>query len=571
MSADQIPADLEWYYLLRISVSDGLLYYVEARQKPGEEGVQVFDPALALMDRNYAFSVDESLGGILVTRVLRGRVSTSQQMRYITVEHEPCKNPYDPRIEPHTLIAGGLASDLASGLMVEVLKPVHERPLVYKVRVSWDRKRALGFLPPAVKKPLYNKFTAYGPYNLYLRSTSIDDEAWECPDIWVEREPFKGSPGDPDWDPEGHDWDYGWDRTEGRPCFNGDRPVQGRKHRIWARVWRDECPMDAPGVRDGAVRGVVVRLFDLVTPFTGIPTPIGQATCDVKIGGYTDVCFHDPGKGRVWMPSSPNTAWLVVDVNNDRTAEERDSSDNIGRLVAFDYECGCTVAGSPGEEKVPSPVYLQVPVYNPHADRENTIWLGVEVDHGPNKGKADDSVFEISWDTSMQLGPGAKKDIQLTVKPRGDRSWNSIVAEPTRIRVLQYMLYNGSLPSDPKSVPRVPIRGLTYWISLKQAVNLSLEASVEKSGPYSISLEGRVTSATGKKEKCFIDVTGTDGMIVSTKMVDVGTDGTFGTVFGDLIPGTHKATACIVFSKKAAQAWSEPVELVIGDSGELTP
>lgn len=586
MSPDEIPNEIkEWYYLLKIPVSDSLIYYVETRQRSKSPYPQVFDPSINVgdvYDKN--LTDDENWGGVLVTRVLKGTVTTSQQMRFITVKHDPCPNPRTGHIEPHTLSAshGSHGSrDKASGLTIEVLdRPLNARPMVYHVKVTMDRKSATGFLPAAPGDKVKVAINPRSTYDLYIRRQSGGDESWECPDIWIERELIGDKAGE-------HKWDFGWDDVENKPRYNGDRPVQDKKHRVWARIRCDGAPVNADGVPEPEARDVTVVLYDLKPLYDEQPIEIGRATCNVKSDGYTDVCLH-PGKSR-WIPAAQNSLWLVVDISPDKTGSELDSCDNIGRLVIFDKDFCYTIPGSlPEGDESENLIKFDVPVYNPSTVKENNkIWLAYGVDYGTSSLAGDKvpevpatEAFNVKMPEYVLLGPGEKTSLTLEVRPSADYLKNTgINSPPVRIRVLQYLLDPGGLASqyggDPQaadsSVPRVPIRGLTYWVSIKQKVGLSLAADPAGSGPHRILLKGCTIPATGTAERCFIDLTGEDADQAFTHLETTAADGSFQTVFENLVPGTYMAKASIIRSKTAGQTWSKPVQLKINDNGEIVP
>ncbi len=90
---------------------------------------------------------------------------------------------------------GAKAIDLARGLTIEVLEPQNSRPLVYEVRVQWDKD----LIMPATNMPTGG---TPGGFNLRIQQgDKSGDATWESPDIWVERAPYND---------DKHMWDYGW-------------------------------------------------------------------------------------------------------------------------------------------------------------------------------------------------------------------------------------------------------------------------------------------------------------------------------------------------------------------------
>jgi len=69
------------YHLLKIKVAEGLFYYVEVRQRPGAT-TQVFDSNIPLDGATQQ-------GGVVVTKVFTDTVNLNQQLRFITLLHDP--------------------------------------------------------------------------------------------------------------------------------------------------------------------------------------------------------------------------------------------------------------------------------------------------------------------------------------------------------------------------------------------------------------------------------------------------------------------------------------------------
>jgi len=177
------------YHLLRIKVTEGLFYYVEARQRPGRTG-QIFDEGLPLGGAHVP-------GGVVVSRVLAGTINMNQQTRFITLLHPP-----------RALLSGEEAGDPARSLKITVVDDaVETNPLVCRVRVEWAR--------PDDDDP-------DGTFDLRIEP---EDERQQSPDIWIDRIPYGVYDQPPD--------------DQGRPKGNGDKPRPLEINHIWARVHCD--------------------------------------------------------------------------------------------------------------------------------------------------------------------------------------------------------------------------------------------------------------------------------------------------------------------------------------------
>ncbi len=173
-------------HTIRIKVSDGLYYYIEARQRPGATA-QVFDD-------NIPIGSAINQGGIIVTKVLMDTMNNNQQTRFITLLHDPV-----------VLKQGDSAVDPARALTISVTNDnVAARPLVSRVQVAWAQ--AIGDDPS-------------GAFDLSVEPWNSN---YELPDIWIDRAPFGtfDNPND----------------GQGRPTGNGDKPKPLTINQFTARV-----------------------------------------------------------------------------------------------------------------------------------------------------------------------------------------------------------------------------------------------------------------------------------------------------------------------------------------------
>lgn len=186
------------YHVVKIKVSEGLYYYIEARQRP--------DPSATppiLFDGKIPLNGAAHQGGVIVTKVLTGVMNNNQEMRFISLLHDP-----------HVLKKGEVATDPARYLTVTVEDDhVIERPLVCRVKVEWAQ--VIGDTPG-------------GDFDLRV-------EPWnsncQTPDIWVDRPP------------------YGiYDNIDPNTNEPIDRPRVNDKNRFYGRVHCDG-QADAKNVR----------------------------------------------------------------------------------------------------------------------------------------------------------------------------------------------------------------------------------------------------------------------------------------------------------------------------------
>jgi hypothetical protein len=227
------------YHIIKIRVTNGLFYYVEVRQRPGGTS-QVFD-------ENIPLNGATQQGGVIVTKVLTDTVNINQQMRFITLLHDP-----------HVLKQGDIATDPIRAFKLTVVNDhAATNPLVCRVRVEW----AQGI--------------ADDPNGAFDLRVEPWDNNWQTPDIWIDRQLY-GS------------YDQALD-AQGRPQGNGDKPKPGEINHFWARI---HC--------DGTVGANNVRVtFYSITPpgvgDNGNWAPIQTRLININANSYTDVNVN-------WVP-----------------------------------------------------------------------------------------------------------------------------------------------------------------------------------------------------------------------------------------------------------------------------
>lgn len=232
------------FHLVKITVADGLHYYVQARQQPGPTS-QVFDEQIPI-------GAAPNVGGICVTSAVADVLHNNQQTRFLTLLH-------DNRV----LKTGDTAEDPARALKITVVNDnVQSRPLVCRVRVEWAQT------------------VADDPDGAFDLKIEPWDSGWQTPDIWVDRAPFGVFDNPTD--------------SEGRPTNNGDRPRPMETNILNTRVHVS-----------GAMGATDVRVtFYAVTPpgvgDNGNWTPLSMNTIpDIPANGFRDTgCNWTPVVGQ---------------------------------------------------------------------------------------------------------------------------------------------------------------------------------------------------------------------------------------------------------------------------------
>ncbi|WP_066498163.1 IPT/TIG domain-containing protein [Abyssisolibacter fermentans] len=180
------------YHLIRIKISNGLYYFIEVRQRPetSSTNTQIFDENIPLPLGT------TKTGGIIVTKAITDVVNNNQQMRIITLLHDP-----------KVMLKNDVAIDPLRGLKITVVEDeVDTSPLVCKVKVEWAQEIA---------------DTPNGNFDLRIEPWN---EKYETKDIWIDRIPF-GT--------------YDFTDNSGNPTGNGDEPRPLEINRFWARVHND--------------------------------------------------------------------------------------------------------------------------------------------------------------------------------------------------------------------------------------------------------------------------------------------------------------------------------------------
>lgn len=289
------------HHLLKIRVTNGLYYNVEVRQRPGPT-TQIFDDSIPVDGA-------PQQGGVVVTKVLTDTVNMNQQLRFITLLHDPV-----------VLRQGDTAVDPARALKITVLNDhVVDRPLVCRVRVEWAQ--SIGDDPN-------------GRFDLRVDPW---DSGWQTPDIWIDRIPY-GSFDQPN-------------DAEGRPLGNGDKPRPKEVNRLYARIHNDGTDpannvqvtfytVEPPGVGDNGNWA----------PLKTVPVPT------ISSNGHVDVPTN-------WTPVVGKHTCLKAYAGQqlgEITGGNNSAQENVGEFEA-------------PASSVPDPVLMPVAVRNPLKHRTMVI------------------------------------------------------------------------------------------------------------------------------------------------------------------------------------------------------
>ena len=285
------------YHLIKICVTQGLYYYIEVRQRPPNPATQIFDP-------NIPIGTAPQKGGVVVTKVLTDTVNMNQQLRFITLLHDPI-----------VLKQNDVATDPARALKITVINDhVVNTPLVCRVRVEW----AQGI--------------ADDPNGAFDLRVDPWDNNWQTPDIWIDRIPYGA-------------FDQARD-AENRPLGNGDKPRPNEINKFYCRV---HC--------DGSVATQNVRLtFYSVEP-PGVGDNGNWAPLQTKVisninaNNFADVSVD-------WVPVVGRHTCLKAWA--EQQLGEITGGDNAAQENVFDFEAPAS--------SVPDPLIMPVAVRNPLKD-----------------------------------------------------------------------------------------------------------------------------------------------------------------------------------------------------------
>ena len=232
-------------HAIRINVGTGLQYYIEVREKN--------DPASRSYDTN--IPVGPAGGGVIVTKVFTDRVNINQEMRLVTLLHDPI-----------TQETGAIIEDPLRALTITVGSVQSNNPLVISVDVAWAQ--TIGANPE-------------GTFDLEMSQTGV---SWRSDDIWVDRQPWGLTP----------------ETVDGNTVATIEKPRPGEINRLFGQV---RC--------NGADAATNVKLtYYAITPpgvgDNGAWAPIGSKTiANISANGSGDTAIN-------WTPTVGEHTCLKV-------------------------------------------------------------------------------------------------------------------------------------------------------------------------------------------------------------------------------------------------------------------
>lgn len=511
------------YNLLKIAIADGLYYYVEVRQRSmGKvETDQIFDMNINLGTMQRKLSVEENVGGVVVTQVVTlPLVETNQEMRYITLLHNQERLTFEKYAElkdndivdpllPHVLKAGkgneGTASDPLRGIKITAVKPVHDRPLTYKVRVEWNKKQmgiSAGCQP--VKADGGARKGRKGQ-DFWIKRDSSTNESL---DIWVESPPFNG---------DKHVWDYGYDERADRPAYGGDRPVAGVENQVWVKA-RHTGSGDTIGIHVYSISPPGPDMYGNWSPISFISGPVEKGKTAV-FGPIT------------WTPSTENATALTACIDPEDGEPRYDN--NWAQQIVFDIDSEYT-----GNSAIPAKVIIPMALHNP-----------LDVKASAHLKSKNVPGFTVDLPGTIELEAGASKTIDVLIKP---------TQSVNRYKAKMFRFQFDSFVTDGKTDER-PVGSATAWITLKPKADISIEAKASKAKGKPLIISGRVNPTVAGKIHVMIRKSDVNTRYVPPQSTTIGHDGKFHVSFLGLEPGDYTVQAQMVYSKDAAQARSNEV------------
>lgn len=292
-------------HAVKIKVSDGLFYYIEARQRPGTTA-QVFDD-------NIPTGGATNDGGVIVTKVYTDVVNVNQQIRFITLLHDPI-----------VLTAGQSAADPARSLTITVEDDnVSARPVICRTRVQWAQN--IADVPD-------------GSFDLKIEPWDSD---YQTPDIWVDRQPYGvfDNPAD----------------SKGRPTGNGDAPQEDEINHFHARIHNEGAD---------PASNVVVTFYSVEPPGVGDNGNWGPLGPPATIASINNNDHQDISVN--WTPIVDRHTCLKVYIQQ-QLGEVR-GNNNQAQENVFDFEAASSSR--------PDAVVMSTAVRNP-LDRPTVVVMQV--------------------------------------------------------------------------------------------------------------------------------------------------------------------------------------------------
>lgn len=252
------------FHLLKLNAAEGLIYYVEVRQRPGGPNPVIFDANVPVPnDAGHPWE-----GGVIVTKALVNNNHANEQERSVTWLDQRVLQPGDEVI------------DAARQLRLTVVDKSADRPLAYHIRLEWNQ--------PVADDPA-------GTFDLSIAPWTTD--TYTSIDVWVDSPRNNPSPTTAVY--EFHQ-DNPPDNTI--PRLVGDRPWVHHENNIYARIHNT-------GVSDA--RDVYVSFYTTTPPGIG-----DNGSWVLRETKHVDTVAHnsDVRLTSVWIPSVGEHTCIKVDI-----------------------------------------------------------------------------------------------------------------------------------------------------------------------------------------------------------------------------------------------------------------
>lgn len=290
----QDPTGDDTRHLIKLQVTEGLVYYVEVRQRPdpsfGPQGDYVFDENIPLDPSNPPWE-----GGVIIYKSVENNNQSNNKERPVNL------------LPPFRMLQVGEGfSDPARTIQIDVVDRLVDRPAKYRVRVQW------GTLPAADPDGQFD-----------LRITPWGAPPWETEDIWV------NSPKNDETMPAKVVYANHEPGDETMPIGNGDPPWVGHDNTIFARI-KNHGQVETPET---------VK----ITFYVNTPPGVGDSGTWAPFDTI-DIGTLMPDEVRVVMPSKPwrpaldKHTCLQVQIHSQHGEITFDN--NVAQENFFDFETG---------------------------------------------------------------------------------------------------------------------------------------------------------------------------------------------------------------------------------------
>jgi len=422
-------------HLIRIRVGNGVFYYVEVRQR--------MDPATSRFDTQIPVPAGEP-GGVIVTKVFTDQVNVNQEMRFVSLLHDP-----------ETQSQGAIIEDPARALRITVGSTVSANPLTMNVTVEWAQTIADD---PA------------GTFDLRLTQASVP---WVSDDIWVDRQPW-GVTNETDGD--------------GHIVATREKPRPGEINHLFGQVY-NSGPQDVTNVR---------LTFYAITPpgvgDNGAWAPIGLRTlANCPANTMTSDSVN-------WTPTVGEHTCLKVYASpqfGEITAGNNQAQENV-----FYFAPAAHSPPEPVRMKIAIRNPLDEPAAIPVAIHGVPAGYAVHLPHSwyllPAKGERIVELVILPYlDLKAYLGLEPIYIPSTAGKKQDDRRAKLRFRTAT-IDVKGYVprMYSESLPvTDIPGFTHLPIGGIRAAVTPKRGVDIKAEPDRRK--PDTIAVRGWIRPALG--------------------------------------------------------------------------